>query len=200
MSHEKKIVRLSMLKLRENGISSRERREKSSRIASSLINDLLLPATVRSVGLYYPVRGEVDTLSIFDFCRKNSITSMFPRIVSDDEMMFLPVNSRRELVKRKYGIYEPGVGAYTGEKGFVPDIVIVPGVAFDKNNFRIGYGKGYYDSYLSRHRPTLMVGFGYAFQVLERVPVDQWDVRLDLVLTENGWQGNYKNIFAGGSR
>lgn len=200
MPKDKNDIRRQMLERRENDLSFKEKKEKSSFVASLLINDLLLAASVSSVGLYYPIRGEVDTFSIFDFLTSSGITCLFPRVVSDVEMVFLPVSAKRKLVRRKYGIYEPDVGVYDGEEGRVPDIVVVPGVAFDEENYRIGYGKGYYDRYFSQHKPLLSVGFGYAFQVLKSIHVDLWDVKLDLVLTENGWQGDHKNIFAGGSR
>lgn len=200
MSCEKEIVRSKMLKMRENGVSLRERKEKSSRIASSLINDLLLPAPAKSIGFYYPVRGEVDTFSTFDFCRSKGIVCLFPRIISSIDMVFLPVKAKRELVKRNFGIYEPDVGVYSGSEGMVPEVLLVPGVAFDRENFRLGYGKGYYDTYLTRYEPKLSIGLGYDFQILDSLRIDRWDKKLDLVLTENGWQGYYENIIAGGSR
>lgn len=200
MPKDKGSIRKKMIEMRENGLSFRERKEWSSHLASLLINDLLLETSVNSVGLYYPIKGEVDTFPIFDFLVSRNTTCLFPRVVSDVEMVFLPVSSRRELVRRKFGVYEPDVGFYTGLEGSVPDIVVVPGVAFDRKNHRIGYGKGFYDRYLTKHKPLLKIGYGYAFQLLNTIDADLWDVKLDLVLTENGWQGDNKNIFAGGSR
>jgi len=187
-----------MLALRTEGLSSDDWANKSSVIGSHLINDLIMPAAVRSVGLYYPVRNEVDTFPIFDFCQKQGISSLFPRVVSTNEMIFLPVDSRKKLVKQSYGIYEPEVGQYRGKEGMTPDILIVPGVAFDSRNYRVGYGKGFYDRYLARHTPSLSVGFGFDFQVVEKIDAEEWDVKVDLVVTEKGWRGDLKNSYAGG--
>ncbi len=198
MSSKKSEIRQQMLARRIEGLSSEEWVNKSYLIGSYLINDLIMPAGVRSVGLYYPVRNEVDTFPVFDFCQEQGISCLFPRIVSTGEMVFLPVDSREKLVKGSYGIYEPEVGKYQGGGGVSPDVLIVPGVAFDSRNYRVGYGKGYYDRYLALHTPPLSVGYGFAFQVVEKIDAEEWDVKVDLILTEEGWHGDLKNSCAGG--
>ena len=67
------------------------------------------------------------------------------------------------------------------------DLIIVPGVAFDSMGGRIGYGKGYYDRFLPQLRADVpKLGLAYDFQVLPRVPQDEFDIRMDAIVTEKG--------------
>jgi len=69
------------------------------------------------------------------------------------------------------------------------DLVIVPGVVFDKNLNRIGFGKGYYDKILNRLKPSAKkVALAHDFQVLEDIPAEEHDVKMDMIITE-------KNIY-----
>ncbi len=197
---DKDTIRERVLYVREKELSESERRLKNLSITEKFIHEFLLPAGVDSLGLYYPIRNEVDTLELFRFCLENGIRCYFPKITRLGEMKFYPVNDESELKKGKYGIYEPGNLDANGEDGEPPGVLVVPLVAFDAENYRIGYGKGYYDRYISEHNPLLTIGFAYSFQKVEGFPVDSWDVRLDLVLTENGWHGEMKKSMSGGSR
>jgi len=197
---DKSEVRKKMLGIREITLSATDKEEKGLRVCSQFINELLLPASVGSVGLYYPIKNEVDTLPVFEFCLRKGIECFFPRVLSKREMLLFPVKSKRELVKSMHGIYEPDVSFSRGGGHGTPEILIVPGVAFNRNNYRVGYGKGYYDRFIAEHRPLLTVGFAYEFQMVEEFKVDSWDIPMDLVLTEKGWHGDLKNIPAGGQR
>ncbi|MDL2285132.1 5-formyltetrahydrofolate cyclo-ligase [Desulfovibrio sp. OttesenSCG-928-F07] len=69
-----------------------------------------------------------------------------------------------------------------------PDFFIVPGVGFDKQGNRLGFGAGYYDRYLARCRGTsFLVAFAYAFQIQNYVPIGEWDQPVDAICTENGF-------------
>ncbi len=85
----------------------------------------------------------------------------------------------------KYGILEPKFI----EGNIIPpnmfDVIIVPGNVFDINKNRIGYGAGFYDSFLSKvPRECCKIGVGFDFQVLDKIPFDEHDVPLDLIITE----------------
>jgi len=88
-----------------------------------------------------------------------------------------------ELASGQWGIREPKPDA----PDVVPDILLVPLLAFDRNGHRIGYGAGYYDMTIAKARsikPALAVGIAFAAQEIQQVPVTPRDARLDLVLTE----------------
>ncbi|WP_435166730.1 5-formyltetrahydrofolate cyclo-ligase [Falsirhodobacter sp. 1013] len=88
------------------------------------------------------------------------------------------------LERGPFGTTHPAMGAWR-----VPDIVILPLVAFDANGFRLGYGGGFYDRTLERLRaqgPVLAVGFAFAVQEMPAVPVEPTDQPLDAIITERG--------------
>ncbi|MFT4755084.1 MAG: 5-formyltetrahydrofolate cyclo-ligase, partial [Salibacteraceae bacterium] len=65
------------------------------------------------------------------------------------------------------------------------DLIIVPGLAFDNQNFRVGYGGGYYDGFLANQNEALKVGVFYGFQEVESVPTESHDLVLDSIITPN---------------
>lgn len=88
------------------------------------------------------------------------------------------------LVPGEFGAAIPAEGAWVE-----PEVVIVPMVAFDARGYRLGYGGGFYDRTLEAlraRRPTLAVGFAFAAQEMDEVPIEPTDQRLDAVVTENG--------------
>jgi 5-formyltetrahydrofolate cyclo-ligase len=98
----------------------------------------------------------------------------------------------------KFREWSPGCALMAGEFGAMipangvwvePEVVIVPMVAFDARGYRLGYGGGFYDRTLEglrARRPTLAVGFAFGAQEMAEVPIDQYDQRLDAVVTETG--------------
>jgi 5-formyltetrahydrofolate cyclo-ligase len=71
------------------------------------------------------------------------------------------------------------------------DLIIVPGIAFDTLGNRIGYGKGYYDNLLKTAK-CKKIGLAYSFQVVKKVPVDSWDVKIDKLITDQQSYNFYK--------
>ena len=72
----------------------------------------------------------------------------------------------------------------------VPDVIIVPVLSFDKEKYRLGYGKGFYDRYLNKYLKKfdniLTVGVAFSFQKHHKLPIDKNDIKLDYILTEKG--------------
>ena len=67
--------------------------------------------------------------------------------------------------------------------------MIVPLVGFDRNKFRLGYGGGFYDRYISRvskFKKVITIGFAFSFQELQTVPINKFDQKLDIILTDKG--------------
>ena len=86
----------------------------------------------------------------------------------------------------KYGILEPAIKT----RSLDPNVVLVPLLAFDKNNYRLGYGKGYYDKFLNKYirmnKNILTIGVTFSFQKYNKLPISKFDVKLNYVLTEKG--------------
>lgn len=98
------------------------------------------------------------------------------------EMRAVAVNDDTEFVENKYGISEPRDGEEIEPEEI--DLVFVPLLAFDKNGFRVGYGKGYYDRFLAQCRPDVVsIGFSY-FEAVDKIEdTHQFDVPLDFCIT-----------------
>ena len=97
-------------------------------------------------------------------------------------MDFLFWSTREPLKINKYGIPEP-----LSNKIKFPDILLVPLVAYDESNNRIGYGGGFYDRYinkLKRYKKIVTIGLAYSFQKVKKIPVDENDVKLDFIITK----------------
>lgn len=131
----------------------------------------------RNVLMYWSMPDELPT---HDFVVKWSETKqMLLPVVKDNDMLIKPFSSKKELQQGKYGIWEPDVQKEFFEK---IDLVIVPGIAFDKQKSRLGRGKGYYDKYLNS-RELMKIGICYDFQLLNEIPTDLFDVKMDKIIT-----------------
>lgn len=135
-----------------------------------------------TIALYSPILNEAFTEEVFRTARSAGKKVAYPR-VHPGELEFVEVTSRKELEPGAFGVLEP-----TGA-GTVPmtelDLLVVPGVAFDRQGHRLGYGKGFYDRALhDRRNNARLVGLGYGFQIVEVLPAEVHDVRMDLIVTE----------------
>ena len=107
---------------------------------------------------------------------------LLPKVVSDTEMVLCRYTGRDSLQKGAFGIMEPTGPVMPKEKYNDIKVVLVPGVAFDKENRRLGRGKGYYDRFLSsfsQPRCAVFYGVCFDFQRVDAIPADEHDVCMD---------------------
>ena len=133
----------------------------------------------RTVLLYWSMDDEVFT---HDYVCKwaGKKTVLLPCVKGD--MLELRVFKGMESLQpgEAFGILEPVGELYTDYDAI--DLIVVPGVAFDRHGNRLGRGRGYYDKILKETRGARKVGICFGFQFVEEVPVDELDVRMDLVI------------------
>ena len=86
------------------------------------------------------------------------------------------------LIPAKFGILEPIELMKIAYKNI--DLVLVPGIVFDKEGHRIGYGFGYYDKFLKKVPKAVKVGLAFDFQIVDRIPAEEHDVPVDFIITE----------------
>lgn len=135
----------------------------------------------KTVCVYMPTGNEIDTTEIIRYCKENGKRLAAPR-VNGDTMEFYYFTDETDMEQGAYDIWEPtGTEAVDDEES----LVIMPGVAFDLSCNRIGYGKGYYDRYLSAHPHMKKVALAYDFQIVGRIKREVHDVRPDVVVTES---------------
>lgn len=141
------------------------------------------------VGLFASRLDEVDTHFLIERAIRDGKQLLLPRMTDVVGLEFAIVSDPSQLRPGRFGIREPDPDSPVVQldRG---TLLLVPGLAFDRNGGRLGRGGGYYDRALERvpnddqHRPT-MIGIGFAFQILERVPMTPLDVRLDGVVSDD---------------
>ena len=182
---EKSELRRHLIKQRKS-VSQDEWQGKSQAICQNISNSSLFNQAKTGLA-YFSFRHEPDLSYLFlDNKSDNDKNWGFPRCV-DKSLIWHYWKSEDELITGKYGIQEPNPSSPIIKPENV-DLILVPCVACDYQNYRLGYGGGYYDRFLSSPEwesiPTIGIVFNFAY--LTRVPVEEWDKNLDSICTENG--------------
>ena len=134
------------------------------------------------LGGYYPYNYEVDGIKILEKFENQNYFISLPKIKKNSQMDFFYWSTKDPLKVNKYGIPEP-----ISNKIKYPDILLVPLVAYDKNLNRIGYGGGFYDRYIKKikkNKKIITIGLAYSFQKVKKIPVNEYDIKLDFIVTE----------------
>ena len=160
--------------------AARSAAESATRLLLEVL-ELLKPARV---GLYAALPDELETRQVFDALVWLGTPRLFPRPLPDGRLAFVAAESWEDLGPGRFGVLEPHQGPDV--RLDAGDAVIVPGVAFDPAGRRLGRGRAYYDRTFppqTAPSPTL-IGFGYELQVVDEVPHDSRDRRMDAIVTE----------------
>lgn len=131
--------------------------------------------------LYHSLKDEVDTHA---FIRKWSDKKrvLLP-VVVDNDLELRIYSGPEDMATGSYGIEEPTGELFTDYAAI--DFIAVPGVAFDAKGNRLGRGKGYYDRLLPRIPYAFKAGICFPFQLVEKVPAESYDIRMDIIITSN---------------
>ena len=172
---EKKELRTQIKALKKQH-SKEQLMEQSEKILAKLEQH---PDFVKShkIMLYSALPDEVQTQAFLEkWHLKKQI--ILPTVVGDD---IIPVEFGKDttFAVGDFNILEPQNQPYKGDF----DLIVVPGVAFDRNGNRIGRGKGYYDRFLCRHLNVKRIGICFDFQLVDEVPAEPFDIRMDEVIT-----------------
>jgi 5-formyltetrahydrofolate cyclo-ligase len=139
-----------------------------------------------TIGGYYPSNYEVDILKFLEKASEKKFRISLPVIKFPNKMSFKSWIFKEPLYINKFGILEPK----NSKKKTIPDLIMVPLVAFDSHLNRIGYGKGYYDRSLRKvskiKKKVISLGIAYSFQKCKKIPVNNHDFKLDYIFTEKG--------------
>ena len=129
---------------------------------------------------------EVNILNFLEKASKKNFKIVLPVIKSSNIMNFKSWIFKEPLYVNKFGMLEPK----NSNKNTIPDLIMVPLVAFDNHLNRIGYGKGYYDRSLRKinkiKKNAISLGIAYSFQKCQKIPTNKQDFKLDYVFTEKG--------------
>ncbi len=164
------------------------RKKKYFEISSQFFNPLIKllkkqkKNNINIFSLYYPSNYEVNILSFFKIIKKKNIKTLLPVIKSNNQMDFVEWKYLDPLVVNEFGMLEPSLHS----KAVVPDFMLVPLLAFDNKNNRLGYGRGFYDRFLKIKKKIITIGVAFSFQKYNKLPISNLDIKLDYILTEKG--------------
>ena len=142
----------------------------------------------RHIGCYFPMQNEVDLHPFIKQAWQIQKHIYLPVLNNANDMDFYAYTASTELIKNKYGIDEPNKNVSHKINPVQLDLLLIPLVAFDTAKNRLGQGVGFYDRYLAHykkeHAKPVTVGVGYELQKVDHVPTDEWDIALDVIVSE----------------
>ncbi|MGN1375097.1 MAG: 5-formyltetrahydrofolate cyclo-ligase [Prevotella sp.] len=137
-------------------------------------------ADAKTILMYHSLPDEVDTRFAIDRLKKEGKKVLLPRVIGDNMLEIREYSSENDLQCGYYNIMEPTGRLYTDYDNI--EVCVIPGMAFDRANHRLGRGKGFYDRFLVKVPDTYKIGVCFDFQKVDNVPFDKFDVLMDEVL------------------
>ena len=175
---DKQSLRKKYLEIRNN-ISNKD--AKSNIIFNQIIN-LKEYQNAQIIAIYKNLKSEVNTNKLIDYSLSIGKTIALPK-VTNANMKFYKIENNSELLKSNFGVLEP----IANDDNYISkdniDLIIVPGICFDKNKNRLGFGKGYYDRYLLNTK-IKKIGICFNEQIIDIVPTSKYDIKMDLIITD----------------
>ena len=165
---------------------------RASLAVETLLEGLLAKIPPRVISAYWPFKAEVDLRPLLGRLQTKGWTTSLPSVVKPrTPLEFLRWTPDSEMVPGVYGIPVPSTRDVV-----VPDIVILPLVGFDSENYRLGYGGGFFDVTLAGMHPRpRSIGVGFELGHMDTIHPQVNDIPLDLILTEGGTQGDTGSMF-----
>ena len=158
--------------------------EMSLDIMSSLLSNSHIQKA-DAILMYHSLPDEVDTHSALDQLLAMGKKVLLPKVVSETEMTIHEYTGRDSLQPSEpYGILEPTTPELSIVNCQLSIVIVVPGMAFDRQGHRLGRGKGYYDRFLSRIPNIYKIGVCFPFQLIDNVPSEPTDILVDEVLSD----------------
>ena len=177
VTSEKELIR-ERIKKKKQQLTDNEKEIEATNVFEK-IEALPEFENARSVMIYWSMPDELPTHNFI--IRWSKKKTMLLPVVKGEDMLIKPFSTKEELKQGSLGIWEPNT-----QKEYLNsiDLVIVPGVAFDRDKSRLGRGKGYYDRYFINKR-IVKIGVCFDFQLLESIPIDSFDIKMDKVVTNS---------------
>ena len=181
--HQKSKLRKKYLKIRKENYFEVDKKLFSPLL--KLIKKNIKKKSIK-IALYYPSNFELNVLKVLELKYFSHQTILLPVVEKDNLMNFYQWKKNDVLTVNEFGMLEP-----IKSESKIPDIIMVPLLAFDKDKYRLGYGKGYYDRYLNQYikqnkKDIMTVGVAFSFQKKNKLPINKNDVKMDFILTEKG--------------
>ena len=172
-------IKESLLEKRDS-LSKQDIIEKSKKIEEKLFNTEQYKKS-RTIMFFVSFSSEVNTHDMIKKTLGNK-NVVIPKVIQHEIEPSVIIDFDNLVSSGKFGILEPIEVMKIAYKNI--DLVLVPGVAFDKEGHRIGYGFGYYDKFLKKVPKAVKIGLCYDFQVVDKIPKEEHDVPVDYIVTE----------------
>jgi len=165
---------------KRNSLSKEEILEKSNKIKNNLFN-LNHYKKSKTIMLFVSINSEVSTHEMIKEALNNK-TIIVPKVAHHEIEPSIIIDFDNLVPSGKFGILEPIEAMKTAYKNI--DLILVPGIAFDREGHRIGYGFGFYDKFLKKVPKAIKIGLCFDFQLVDKIPREMHDVPVDLIVTE----------------
>ena len=172
----KSILRSKYIEIRKS-IKGENKLKYDNDIFGKIINSSEYKKS-KLVLIYVSLKDEVDTIKLIKQCLKENKKVAVPKC-QGNTINFYYINSLEELKKGKFNLLEPENNSLVLDSE--NSICIIPGICFDKQGNRIGYGKGYYDRFLEKYRGT-KIGITYKDCICEKIDTDKYDIKMDKII------------------
>ena len=144
-----------------------------------VLRKLILEKNCKVVHAYLPMGSEIDISPLLKELLSMDVTVIAPKTLPNRKLENLVLHGLDQVEEGVYGTTHPSSGEiYDGPI----DFIIIPGLAFDDDNYRLGYGGGYYDNFLMNHPESFKAGIYYPFQKVDNVPLEPHDQSLDIMI------------------
>ena len=164
--------------------------EKKSEIIISKLEDLSEFKSAKNILAYVSFNKEVDTIALIKkYLLTKSKSIIVPKVIGNKLALF-KINDFSDLVPGKFNILEPIKGELFDLTNLTAsDIILVPGIAFDLEHNRIGYGKGYFDKLLAnlnaiKEKSPKIIALAFELQIVDKINAEQHDIKVDKIITE----------------
>jgi 5-formyltetrahydrofolate cyclo-ligase len=175
---EKKRLRKQMLF--ERTTLDKQKKEEYDQWICQSIWEIICNHSFKNVHCYLPMGTEINISPLIEKMLNENIIVVTPKTLPKRELQNLILRSLNELEKGVFGTSHPAnAKEFLGQY----DLIIVPGLAFNDANFRLGYGGGYYDNFMAQYPEAYKLGICYSFQKVEHIPLETHDVKLDAILS-----------------
>jgi len=180
----KEKLRNDIFQIRKS-LSDSELIDKNNKIKDIIYKmDLFKQASI--ILFYVSYRSEVNTHDMIKHCLSNGKKIIVPKVdLKKNKLLLSELSSWNHLEYGAYDILEPKL-EYIKEVSIDSiDLMFIPGVVFDIFGNRIGHGKGYYDRLLRNPHQAISIGLAFEFQIVENIPAESHDIKVDKIVTEN---------------
>ena len=185
--NDKKALRKEILTKRSI-LDAVEKEEKDRKILDRFY-DSNYYREAKNIFIYISYDSEINTKGIINKALTDNKKIYVPRTEFKTRLMdAVEITSLDNLIESEYGILEPSVEEPHIDPNEI-DLIVVPGVAFDRNGGRMGYGAGFYDRYFKKinednMKKVIKLALAYDFQILEKIPMNEQDVPVNYIITE----------------